>query len=512
MDNDKASKWVDGQAAASKWRAGSSRLLWLTLQIAMCWLALAAHAQQLPAEPSGKRVAAQVNGAEISLAEVDLLYRRSAAPNTPPAAAAAQRRAILEQLVRTELMAQRAVAERMDTDPDLKVEARLQRRQALARLFEAKAVKLIPGATPEMVRQTIAENPLVFAQRHVIEFDQVQLAPADKALLKKLDDEAVKGANFERLIELAQEAGAKPHRVLRKNPTESIPTILAKAMLATKPGKPIVVALDERSGVLISVRSATPTPLVGKDAEKAATALLKQQRSRFGLESFTQQMTKTASINYYGEFAAGAQPLPPDRAVSNDETAIATEPEAISLALDAVPLRGIPIALTAASALLVLASVTLSVLLLITSLRWMRGEFWLPRLRFWRKSELSELTQPVMAVSAPTSDDDEPELPSEKLQDEERAGLVGHLFLLLWVGASLALQGWQLFMAWQRLPWWALSLATVAGLLLGTLASHGFAHSNLRLWQRQRIWWQPLLFGSLLLVNAFIGGLLAALR
>lgn len=512
MDNDRYSIGVGGQAAASRWRASSSRLAWLVLLITLCWLASTAHAQQLAAEPSGKRIAAQVNGAEISLAEVDLLYRRSAAPDTPPAAAAAQRRAILEQLVHTELMAQRAVSMGMDTNPDLKVEARLQRRQALARLFEAKAVTLIPGTTAEMVRQTIADNPLVFAQRHAIEFDQVQLAPADKALLKKLDGEAAKGASLERLIEIAQEAGAKPRRVLRKHSTESIPPILARAMLASKPGRPITAILDERSGILLTVRSATPTPLIGQAAEKAAAALLNRQRSRAGLESFRTQFAKTASINYYGEFAAGAQPLPADSAALKDETADATGPETLGLALDAVPLRGTPIALTAASALLVLASVTLAVLLLLTSLRWIRGEFWLPRLRFWRQQTQPELLVSTPVATPPMSDDDAPELPSETLQEAERAGLLGHLFLLSWVGASLALLGWQLFMVWQRLPWWLLSLATLTGLLLGAVASHGFAQSNLRLWQRQRIWWQPLLFGSLLLVNAFIGGLLAALR
>ncbi len=515
MNNDRCSKWIGRPVAASRGHASCFRLPWLVLLIALCWLASTAHAQQLAAEPSGKRVAAQVNGAEISLAEVDLLYRRAAAPDTPPAAAAAQRRAILEQLVRTELMAQRAVSQGMDTNSDLKVEARIQRRQALARLFEAKAVTLIPGATTEMVRQTIAENPLVFAQRHLIEFDHVLLTPANQALLQQLEEAAAKGASLERLMELAQEAQANPRRVVRKHSSENVPTVLARAMLDARPGQPLVVRIDERSGALLVMRSATPAPLVGQAAEKEAAALLNRQRKRAGLEGFTEQFTKMASISYYGEFAANAKPLPADSVATNDKTndemVDATGPETLGLALDAVPLRSIPIALTAASALLVLASVTLAVLLLLTSWHWSRGEFWLPRPRFWRKPTPPELLAPIPAPT-PMPDDDAPELPSETLQEEERAGLLGHLFLLAWVGASLTLLGWQLFMIWQRLPWWLLSLATLTGLLLGTLVSHGFAQSNLRLWQRQRIWWQPLLFGSLLLVNAFIGGLLAALR
>lgn len=516
MDKDSDLIGVGRPAAVSRWRASCFRLPWLVLLIALCWLASTAHAQQLAAEPSGKRIAAQVNGAEISLAEVDLLYRHAAAPDTPPAAAAAQRRAILEQLVRAELMAQRAISMGMDTNPDLKIEARIQRRQALARLFEAKAVTLIPGTTPEMVRQTIADNPLVFARRHLIEFDHVLLTPANQALLQQLEEAGAKGASLEHLIELAQEAQASPRRVVRKQSSENVPTVLARAMLDSRPGKPLVVRIDERSGALLAMRSATPTPLVGPLAEKAAATLLNRQRGRAGLEGFAEQFTRTASINYYGEFAANAKPLPADSVATNDKTndgmVDATGPETLALAPDAVPLRGIPIALTAASALLVLASVTLAVLLLLTSWHWIGGEFWLPRLRFWRKPTQPELPAPAPTPSPPMSDDDVPELPSETLQEEERAGLFGHLFLLAWVGASLTLLGWQLFMIWQRLPWWPLSLATLSGLLLGTLVSHGFAQSNLRLWQRQRIWWQPLLFGSLLLPNAFIGGLLAALR
>jgi EpsD family peptidyl-prolyl cis-trans isomerase len=439
-----------------------------------------------------------------------LLYRRSAATHTPPEAAAARRRAILDQLVRAELMAQRAVAEGLDTHPDLKVEARLQRRQALAQLFEAKAIKRIPGASPEMVRQTIADNPLTFAQRHLIEFDQVQLAPADPALLKQLNAEAAKGVSLERLIELAQQAKAGTRRVLRKHSSESIPPVLAKALLDSKPGQPIVVLLDERSGALLAMRSITPKPLVGQAAEKAAAVLLNRQRNRTGLAGFTRHMVETASINYYGEFAATAQAR--TDSAPNEATDLATGLQALGLVPHAMPLRGIPMALTAASTMLVLASVMLAVLLLVTSLRWTRGEFWLPRLCFWRPPEPAMM--PAVTVNAPASDEEagETELPGERLQDEERAGLVGHLFLLIWTGSCLALLGWQLHMGWQRLPWWALSAALLAGLLLGSATSHVFAQSSLRLWQRQRIWWQPVLFGSLLLVNAFTGGLLAALR
>lgn len=504
MGDDRHSIRFGGLIAASR-HASHFRLPGFLL---LCWLASIAQAQPLPTEPSGKRVAALVNGAEISLAEVDLLYRRSAAPNAPPEAAAARRRAILDQLVRAELMAQRAVAESLDTHPDLKVEARLQRRQALAQLFEAKAARRIPGASPEMVRQTIADNPLTFAQRHTIEFDQVQLAPADQALLKQLNKEAAKGVGLERLVELAQQAKAGTRRALRKQSSESIPPVLARALLDSRPGQPIVVLLDERSGALLAMRSIIPKPLVGQAAEKAAAALLNRQRSRSGLDGFTRHMVETASINYYGEFAATGQALADG--APNEATEVATGRQTLGLEPDAMPLRGIPMALTAAT--LLVASSMLAVLLLVTSLRWTRGEFWLPRLRFWRPPELP--APPAVTVSAPASDEEaeEAEQPGEKLQDEERAGLVGHLFLLTWTGSCLALLGWQLHMGWQRLPWWALSAALLAGLLLGGAASQLFAQSSLRLWQRQRIWWQPVLFGSLLLVNASIGGLLAALR
>ena len=85
-------------------------LLFLAFTIAGC-----------SSEPEKKdvgRIAATVNGVEITQREVTTLYERSATPGVSEEVRRNQERAILAGLVRGELLAQKAVAEKLDRTPE----------------------------------------------------------------------------------------------------------------------------------------------------------------------------------------------------------------------------------------------------------------------------------------------------------------------------------------------------------------------------------------------------------
>ena len=126
------------------------------------------------------QVAAVVNGTEIMQREVDLIYKRIEVPGTPAPIATAQRRAILADLVRTELLAQQAVAEKLDKASDLEVDAQLARRQSLARLTEHRILEGVSPLPPDVLKKLVEANPIAFAQRKALVLDEMALEKADK--------------------------------------------------------------------------------------------------------------------------------------------------------------------------------------------------------------------------------------------------------------------------------------------------------------------------------------------
>ena len=89
-----------------------------------------------PEKKDAGRTAATVNGVEITQREVTSLYERTAAPGVSEEARRNQERAILAGLVRGELLAQKAVAERLDRTPEFVLTLHEARRQVLAGLAE----------------------------------------------------------------------------------------------------------------------------------------------------------------------------------------------------------------------------------------------------------------------------------------------------------------------------------------------------------------------------------------
>lgn len=453
---------------------------------ALALFALAACSSDTGQKPEKTQVAAVVNGVEITQREVELIYKRTEAPGTPVAIAAAQQRAILADLVNTELLAQQAVADKLDATPDLMVEAHLARRQALARLIERQTVQGVAAVPPDALRKMVDANPLGFGGRKLLVLEEIALATADTALLDKLDRAATQGATMDRLEQIAREAKVVLRRGLRNTATDQLPPAVAQPLLDAKPGTPIVVQNAPGRGVVLLLRSAAPAPLIGDAAIQAAANAANLQLRRQALQQQVQQAAAAATIVYHGAYAPGAAPVAGDDALPEGANvpqvalpAGAATPPAQSL------LRRLGIA---AAAVLACA---LAVLVRVHTLSYWRGWLWLPRPWPERWLPIYARTEVDAHLVDPASFD--------------AASGLGKAALTV---GSLALAGLlsvQLFMAWQRLPVWGLPLGIAGGLLLGVVASHLLAHSWVRQASRQARWWPVALFMALLLATSYAG-------
>ena len=417
------------------------------------------------------QVAAVVNGTEIMQREVDLIYKRIEVPGTPAPIATAQRRAILADLVRTELLAQQAVAEKLDKASDLEVDAQLARRQSLARLTEHRILEGVSPLPPDVLKKLVEANPIAFAQRKALVLDEMALEKADKPLLEKLDAAATKGATMDQLEKMAQEAKVPLRRTIRNTATDQLSPELVKPLLEAKPGVPVIIQNAQQRGTVLAVRSSTDAPLVGEVALQYAANGVNTQRRKQAVLQQVQRATDAAKITYLGEFAATDE----DTKQEKDAKVPSVE---LPMGLKAAPGPSFRRLLAIAAAIALACAV--SVLVLVFSLRYWRGLLWLPRP--WPERWLPIYDKKVVEAFM---------IDPETLNPANEIGKSLITIALLATGGGLVLQ---LSLSMPHLPLWGIAFCVIAGLFLGVVMSHLLSKTRLRQASQNKRWWPAVIF------------------
>lgn len=422
-----------------------------------------------------RHLAATVNGVEVYQEEVDAVLGRLNLPPESEEASRNRRRMVLGDLVRTELMAQAAIAEKLDAAVDLELEARMARRQLLASLQEKKAIKDVAPIPPATVRNIVDANRELFARHQLLTLEEIQFVTADETLFDRLDAAASRGEGMDRLEALAQAANAKTSRTLRQVGTDQLPPAILKPLQAARPGVAIIVKSSNGRGAALAVRASVSAPIAGENAEKLVTdnMLVKQRRDAV-VQDF-KKVLDASSIQYFGEFAVN--------------------PDATGSSAPALPrsLTNNPRHQKMLKGILAVTGAMVVVLLMLTysfARRWMTGDFWLPRLTFWRPAAFED-TDPVHRDVLPS--------------------FGGKLAFLTLTGCSFFTIVPVFEAAWLRLPLWAIGLSLSLGVVAGVLAIRYLSESRIRIHSRVVRWWPPVLF-ALLTWMVSAAGFLSLLR
>ena len=408
-----------------------------------------------------RHAVATVNGVEIYQEEVDAVLGRLNLPPESEEASRNRRRMVLGDLVRTELMAQAAIADKLDAAVDLELEARMARRQLLASLQEKKAIKDVAPIPPAAARNIVDSNRELFARHQLLTLEEIQFVTTDETLFDRLDAAASRGEGIDRLEALALAAKAKTSRTLRQVGTDQLPPAILKPLQAARPGVAIIVKSSKGRGAALAVRASVSAPIAGENAEKLVTdnMLVKQRRDAV-VQDF-KKVLDASSIQYFGEFA-----------VNPDATGSSAPALPRSLTNNARHQRMLKASLAVTGAMVV-------VLLMLTysfARRWMTGDFWLPRLTFWRPVAFEEM-DPVHPDVLPS--------------------FGGKLAFLALTGCSFFTIVPVFEAAWLRLPLWSIGLGLCLGVVAGILAIRYLSESRIRIHSRVVRWWPPVLLALL---------------
>lgn len=139
--------------------------------------ALSLVACDKPADKPASQVVAKVNKQELTVHQVNFLLEQQR--GLKPEQTEAARKQALELLIDQELAIQKAVEIELDRDPRVMQQAEAARREIIARAYFERVGDGASKPTDAQVQKYYADNPALFAERRVYQFQEwfVEVAP-----------------------------------------------------------------------------------------------------------------------------------------------------------------------------------------------------------------------------------------------------------------------------------------------------------------------------------------------
>ena len=422
------------------------------------------------------RVAATVNGVEITQREVNFLYQRTAPQGADEAVARNQRRTILAGLVRAELLAQQASKMKIDQSPDFLLAMHDARRRVLAGLAEEEIASSAKQVSPETVKTIIANNPNLFARRKLLVYDEVLMQSVNVPFLQSLNASAAKGVSLPGLLDMVQAQKIPFRRATRTLTTDQMEPAIVKILSNARANAPVVARVENKFSMILMLHTIVPVPLEGPAAEQTAANALNNQQRTIAFSNKMRAVVDASKITYFGQYRP-------------DAPGTKGKPQAVALPM-ADPARAQSIIRhQIAGAISICLSFTAAMLLLFASRSILSGTLWLPKL--WPTPEKDASS----GHSTPF------------IYHEHRVSSIVKLALFLVAGLSLVAILYHLLLLSNLLSFWIIVCSIIAGLLVGTGASHLYIRSGLhRLAEKMRRFrWLPvLLVAGFLLASGLI--------
>ena len=275
----------------------------------------AATAEKAPAQ-----VAAKVNGTELTVGKENHALQRI--PNLDPEQTKAASLQVVRNLVDQEVIAQKALADKLDRDPAVVQALDAARRQILAEAYMSRKLGTPAEPSDAEVAGYFDQHPELFAKRKIYRLQEISIkAPQDKydairaqlGASRTLEDFAtwLKAENLP--VKSAQ--GVKT--------AEQLPLQMLPQLAKMPDGQAMVVNTPDGLMVIVLADSQMQ-PVTLEQAKPAIARLLQTQARQKAAKAEMDTLRAAAKIEYMGEFvdagkeAAAAAPAEPAAGPATD--------------------------------------------------------------------------------------------------------------------------------------------------------------------------------------------------
>ncbi len=253
-----------------------------------------------PADATGSEVVAKVNGDELTASQLALalLKQRGMRPDAGDAAA----KQVLDQLIDEQIVAQKAVAAKLDKDPKVVAQIESARRDILARRFLESAAETAAKPADDAVHKFYDSRPALFAQRKVYTLQRLDIqAPDDRRT--EIDAHVQSLKTSAELTDWLKSQKLAYTTKQEQDAAEQLPPVVLEKVAAMKEGQSIVV--PSQSGVsALTLVSAASAPKSLADARPAIEQFLANQGRREVIMNLQKTVRDGAKVEYQGRFAA----------------------------------------------------------------------------------------------------------------------------------------------------------------------------------------------------------------
>jgi len=244
------------------------------------------------------RIAARVNGAPITAAELDAAMPQSlkGSPDTSTATSAT----VLQQIIATELLVQKARDAKVDRDPQVMLAMQDARRAVLANEWLRQAASDGSGPSDQDVRDYFLQHADLFSGRraYTIRLVEVQASMND---LPKLQEQLAKTRNLDTVLDYLRAGNRQFHiNQLSKN-SEELSADLLQRFKELKDGDMIAFSNGDHVD-LVQMMSARAAAIDESQARQLIQKTLVELRTTKRAEAAVSSLRASAKIEIVGDF------------------------------------------------------------------------------------------------------------------------------------------------------------------------------------------------------------------
>lgn len=258
------------------------------------------------------QVAAKVNGAEISVHQINSLLAKASGVNNENAPQA--RKEILDRLVNQQLAVEQAMAKKLDRNPDVLLNIEAARRDILARTYLEQLTAANAKPTDDEIQRYYDEHPDLFAKRRIYALQELAI-PKAAGSLEELKAYISSGKSLDDIVNWLKEQKIPARASQGNRPAEQLPLELLPKIAQLKDGQ--TAMLETPQGIMIMRLAASQNaPIDAATAKPRIQQFLLNERNNKLLAEEMKKLKDAAKIEYVGDFAklaeapASAQPAP----------------------------------------------------------------------------------------------------------------------------------------------------------------------------------------------------------
>jgi EpsD family peptidyl-prolyl cis-trans isomerase len=280
------------------------------------------------------QVAAKVNGAEITVHQIDQVLSHTPGVTTENVDKA--RKEILEHLIVQELAVAKAIDSKLDRTPDVVMAIDASRRDILARAYFNQVAGASSTVETTEIRRYFDDHPELFSQRRIYSLTDIAVQRDDK-LIAPLQEMAANNKPMQEIAKWLKENGTNFEANNYTNAAEQLSLEILPSLAKLADGQTAVIVAGQVVHVINVVKS-RQEPVDFATASPQIQKYLSSERGQKLISGEIKMLRDSAKVEYLGEFAA-ANPQAASAADKPAETAQSKTTEAESIAKGAAGIK-----------------------------------------------------------------------------------------------------------------------------------------------------------------------------